>query len=112
MKAGLQFQRFSPLSSRREAWWHELEKELKILHLDPQAAGDCATLETLENESSKFTLTVIHFLQRGYTYFYKTTPPNSAIPYRPSIQTHETMGLIPLQYTTEISTHDQLSLLF
>jgi hypothetical protein len=41
--AGLQFQRFSPLSSRWEAMAEMVvEKELRVLHLDMQAAeGDC-----------------------------------------------------------------------
>ena len=44
--AGLQFQRFAPLSSGQEAGQradrHVLEKELRVLHQDPQPAeGDC-----------------------------------------------------------------------
>jgi hypothetical protein len=41
--SGLQFQRFSPLSSWWEIWQADvlLEKELRVLHLYPQAAeGD------------------------------------------------------------------------
>lgn len=41
--AGLQFQRFSPLSSRQETWCAGvdgvLEEELRFLHLDQQATG-------------------------------------------------------------------------
>jgi hypothetical protein len=40
---GLQFHRFSPLLSSWETWQHigrlVLEKELRVLHLDRQAAG-------------------------------------------------------------------------
>jgi hypothetical protein len=45
--AGLQFQRSGSLSSWQEAWQHAdnvvLEKELRILHPDQQAAGECNT---------------------------------------------------------------------
>jgi hypothetical protein len=40
--AGLQFQRFSPLSSRQENGSMQLDlvlEELRVLHLHPQAAG-------------------------------------------------------------------------
>ena len=41
--AGLQVPRFGPLSLWQEAWQcagrHVLEKELRVLQLDPQAAG-------------------------------------------------------------------------
>ena len=33
-----------------------------------------------------------HFLQQGHTYSNKATPPNSVTPYKPMIQTHESMG--------------------
>lgn len=40
--AGLRFQRFSSLSSWQEAWWQAdmvLQKEPRVLHHDPHAAG-------------------------------------------------------------------------
>ena len=37
--------------------------------------------------------TVTHFFQQGHTYSNKAIPPNSATPYGPSIQIHESMGL-------------------
>ena len=44
----LQFQRFSPLSSRWKTWHMQavmvLEKELRVLHLDLKAARNCITL--------------------------------------------------------------------
>ena len=67
-----------------------LEKELRVLHLDPQAAERrlCATPGTAwVYETSKSTPTVTYFLQQGNTYFNKAIPPNSAMPYGPSIQT-------------------------
>lgn len=50
--------------------------------------------------TSKSTFTVIHFLQQGHTYSIMTTPPNSVIPYEPSLQTHESTGTIYIQTTT------------
>ena len=41
-----------------------------------------------------------HFFHQGHTYSNKGTPPNSAAPYGLSIQTHESMGAIPIQTTT------------
>ena len=38
-------------------------------------------------------------LQQDYNYSNKATP-NSATPYKPSIQTHESTGDIPIQTTT------------
>ena len=37
-----------------------------------------------------------HTLQEGHTHSKKATPPNSAIPYGPSIQTHESVGAKPI----------------
>ena len=42
-----------------------------------------------------------HFLQEEHTYSSKTKPPNSATPYGPNIQTHESMGAKSIQTTTE-----------
>jgi hypothetical protein len=47
-RAGFKFKRFSPLSSWWEAWQHTgrhgAGEELRVLHLDPQAARRLATL--------------------------------------------------------------------
>ena len=39
--------------------------------------------------------------KQDHTYSNKSIPPNSATPYGPSIQTHESMGAKPIQATTE-----------
>jgi hypothetical protein len=71
--AGIQFQKFSPLSPWQPAGRHGAGS------LDLQVAGS----ELRYNETSKPTPPVTHFLQQGYTYFNKATSPNSAAPYRP-----------------------------
>ena len=48
-------------------------------------------------KNSKPASTVTHFLQQGHTYYDEATPPNSANPYEASIQTHESIGAIPIQ---------------
>jgi hypothetical protein len=51
-----------------------LEKELRVLHLDPQAAGrknSWAWLRFLKPQSLSLGT---HFLQQGHTYFSKATP--------------------------------------
>ena len=49
--------------------------------------------------TSKSDSTVTHFLQQGYAYSNKTVLPNSATLYGPYIQTHESMGTLPMQAT-------------
>jgi hypothetical protein len=44
---------------------------------------------------------VTYFLQQGHTYPNKATPPNSAVPYAPSIQTKWSVMAIPIQITTQ-----------
>jgi hypothetical protein len=88
--AGLQVQRFSPLSSR---WEHGsiqsgmVLEEPRILHLDQKAAeGDSLPhWVELEHRISKPTPTMMNFLQQGHTHSNKATPPNSATSHRPSI---------------------------
>ena len=76
-------------------------EEPRNLHLYPQEEGDCVTRHSLSlYETSTPTSAVTHFLQQGHTHSSKATPPNSAAPYRPSIQTHESIGAIPIQTTT------------
>ena len=75
-----------------------LEEELSVLNLDTQAARDCLTGPGLcIYEISNPASTVTHFLQPGHTYSNRATPPNSAPPYKPNVQTHESMGVIPIQ---------------
>lgn len=61
--ASLQFQTFSPLSPRWEARWHagrQVLKELRVLLLDPQAAG---------SELSHFPPRRPYLLQLNHTSF-------------------------------------------
>jgi hypothetical protein len=71
-----------------------LEKELRVLYLDLQAARrDCDTLarlELLRPQSSPVT----HFLQQGHT-------SSSTIPYDQTFK-HVSMRTIPIQITTVI----------
>ena len=58
-----------------------LEKELKILHLDPQAAGrECNTGQAWASETSEPTHLVTQFLQQSHTYSNKATPPTTLLP--------------------------------
>lgn len=83
------------------------EKELRVLHLNTQAAE--ATVSHTELSLNicdlKATLTVMHFLPKGHTYFNNATLPNSATPYGPSIQTHESLKTIPTQTTITAKAH-------
>jgi hypothetical protein len=65
-----------------------LEKELRVLHLDPKAAGgDCVThwAEPEHIRDLKSVAPVTHFFQQGHTYSNKATPPNSATLYEQNI---------------------------
>jgi hypothetical protein len=76
-----------------------LEKELRVLHLDPKAArertvfhrqleeGFFHTGQNLSIDASKPTPTVTHILQQGHTYSNIATPPNSGTPWAKRIQT-------------------------
>lgn len=44
-----------------------LAKELRVLHLDPEAAEDCVTLARPELLRPQSLPAVAHFLQQGYT---------------------------------------------
>ena len=88
--------------------WREimvLAKELRVLHLDTQAAKDLYPTLGIAwaYETSKPASIVIHFSQQGHTYSNKATSPNSATPYGPGIQTQEYMGAILIQTTTDSS---------
>ena len=74
-----------------------LEKELRALHPDWQTANGNATLGLAWHETSKPSLMVTQFLQQGHIYSSNATPPNNVTPYGPCIQTHESMGTIPLK---------------
>jgi hypothetical protein len=68
--AGLQFQRFSPLSLYQEAWWHVGRHGagvMRILHLDPQAAGRERHWTWVELLTPQSPPPVTHFLQQGHT---------------------------------------------
>ena len=96
-----------------------LEKDLKILHLDPKVSR--RRLSSIDSQEKAFfyivcnlnigalkpTPTVTHFLQESHTYSNKVTPPNSATPWAKHIQTttfhssyrlvqtYESLGAIP-----------------
>jgi hypothetical protein len=66
-----------------------LEKELRVLHLDQQAAMRVYISHWAELEPRPPSLlhTVTYFFLQGHTYSNKATPPNSATPHGPNIQT-------------------------
>jgi hypothetical protein len=92
----------------------ELGKQLRVLHLHLQAAeDDCISLTPgiyhlrlwdLKAQPHSDTLlpTRPHLLQQDHTYSNKTTPTPTRphLLMVPSIQTHESMGPIPIQSTT------------
>ena len=92
--AGLQLQRLNYYHlSRKHGGVMVLKKELRVLHLEWQAARrECHTgpFEYLEPLSP---LPVTHVLLHDYTYSNKATPPNSTTPNRP-------VGAIFIQTTT------------
>ena len=71
-----------------------LEKELRVLHLDLKAART--------RLSSAGSLEEALPSPQRHTSSNKAIPPNSATPYGPSIQTHESMGAVSIQTTTVI----------
>ena len=77
-----------------------LEKELRDLHLDGQAAerGLCHTGHSLSTGDLKAHPTMTHFLQ-GHIDSNKDIPPNSATPCEPSIVTHKSMWTSPIHTT-------------
>jgi hypothetical protein len=110
--AGLQFQKFSPLimAGNMEAYrqtWCLRSRKFYIL-IWRQLWGDWiphwAELEYI-CVTSKPTCTVTHFPQQGHSYSNKATSPTSATPcpYRPCIQTHESVGAKPIQTITLMS---------
>lgn len=42
---------------------------------------------------------MIHFLQQSHTHSNEATPPNGATPNEPSIQTHGSVGAVPIHTT-------------
>jgi hypothetical protein len=102
IEAGLQFQRFSSLSSWWEAWQHARRhgtgraeisaswSERNQERLSSASSWEEAlfhTEQSLRTGTSKPTPSVTHFLQQSYTYSNKSTPPNSAISWAKYIQT-------------------------
>jgi hypothetical protein len=96
--AGLQFQRFSPLSSWQETWWypgrHGAGKGAE------SSTGSRRGFLTWASETPKPTPTVTHLFQLGNAYSDNAMPPNSTTPYGPSIQTQESMEAISIQIIT------------
>jgi hypothetical protein len=73
-----------------------LEKELRVLHLDPKAvrrlssAGRqeiffCGGQSSSSRRSQSPAYTVTHSLQQGHTHFNKATPPNGPTSRGPSL---------------------------
>jgi hypothetical protein len=88
--AGLQFWGFSPLASWREAWrhagrqcWRSQGFYIILIRRKPRIFPHWAELE--HRDCDVLPLTRSHLLQQGHTSSNKATPPNSAIPYGPSI---------------------------
>ena len=89
--AGLQFQRFSPLSSWWETWWHTCRHDAKdswTFYISIQRQPGGASLPPwmeLEHRTSKPTPTVTHFLQQSHTHSNTATAPNGATYHKSSI---------------------------
>lgn len=67
-----------------------LEKELRVPLLDLLIAGrgsNTGSDMNISNINAHLHL-VTHFLQQGYTYFNKVTPPNNAMHYEPVYGSH------------------------
>jgi hypothetical protein len=80
-EAGLQVQRFSPLSSRQETWQHPGR------HGAGGAESSTSSCKGIQEQTvfqasrprvSKSILIVTYFLKQGHIYSNKDTPPNSA----------------------------------
>ena len=113
--AGLQSQRFSPLSSWYEAWqhgrqtwcWRSQEKP-KVLHLDLKATE--GGLSSAGSQAESGILYWAEFEHRSpqspllqwHTSFNEIIPSNSATPYGPNIQSCESMGAKFIQTTTDV----------
>ena len=88
--AGLQFQRFSPLSLGQEAWQYPdshgsggAESSTSCSKVNQEKTGS----HVVRRRISKPTPTVTHFHQQGHTYSNKSTPLNSATSWAKHIQT-------------------------
>lgn len=104
MEADLQFGglvRYCHGGTQWRAGRHVVEKELRVLPLDPWAAGDCVPhWVQLEHicETSKPAFMWTQFLQ-------KATPPNSATPTGQAFGTHESMEAVTIQTSTHTIIH-------
>ena len=85
--AGIQTQRFRPLSSRLEhsstqacMAWHGMEGTESSASL-AQSSQEQTVFEVVRRRVSKSIPTVTYFLQHSHTYSNKPTPPNTATPY-------------------------------
>jgi hypothetical protein len=77
--SGLQVQRFSPLSSRREHGTFQagiVQEELRVTHLFQRQKKK--TVPTARRRVSRPTPPVTRFFQQGHTYSNKAIPLNSA----------------------------------
>jgi hypothetical protein len=69
-------------------------------HRHDAGEGDCHNKPNLNiYETAKQAHRMTHFLQ-------KTTPPNNVTPYGLSIQTHESMGAIPITIREPLIIHN------
>lgn len=112
----LQFQRLSLLSSWWEAWilegrrgaggatsstfWTEGIEEETLFCRQPRGDNYLLWVEPEYRRRPQSPPSQWHFLQTGHTHSNNATPPNSTTPHRPSFQTHEFAGAIPIQTTT------------
>ena len=100
--ASLQFQRFSPLSSR---WKHGSNQagmahaELRVLHLHPKTASGRLTSRELGWGSYAHTDSDTP----GHTYSNKATPTNVATPWSKNIQTITFHSLAPINLFKHMS---------
>ena len=79
----------------RQTWCWRSREFYILIHRQPKETV-CQTGHSLSiYETSEPTSIVTHFLQQGHAYSNKATPPYSATPFEPSIQTHESMGPHP-----------------
>ena len=86
--------------------WHAgrqvLEKELRGLHLDLQSAEGETVLVIAWVYMMKPRSSLPQWHTSSNAYSNKATLPNNATPYGPSIKTHDSMGIIPMQTTIPI----------
>ena len=87
--AGLQVQRFSPLSSRWKTWQHSGRHGAGGAESSASLSEGCQEKTGFQPARMRIlqpTHTVTHFFQQGHTYSNKATPPSTATPWAKLIQ--------------------------